>query len=490
MTGLPVGGEFIGPGIGDSLFMPAASGVSPPGGHTIYYKFVDQNGCVDSTYNYVIVQPLPEVSFTGLLSEYCAMDDTSELIGTPLGGVYTGATDTSVYYPAEMGLYDITYTFTQEYTYIDTAIYCINHQTQSTTIFPLPEINLGIDQDTLPNGNIETALPDTVVLTPGSGFIEYLWQDGSTDQAFSVPMYGEYCVTVVNFNSCKNSDCIFVGGTDLELLALVSPADSCKLNSEEEVLVRITNVGTRIFNQADIIPIFLRFESDPVVSEVIVLSNNLNPGESIFHTFGPKFDLSDIGGYNFELFIDYVGGGTGNLLPDVNPYNDTLITTVINAGFPIVDLPESIETNDFDTLILDAGAGFFSYMWSTGEITQTIVPTDWRMYMVTVTDAYGCAASDSVDIFTGIDEIDNEFGLIQIYPNPNNGEFNVYIENYKGVEFSLEILNLTGQKVFAKNYNNRNAIMDKIDIKTLSKGIYTIKLISEKAIKTKKIILE
>ena len=490
LTGTPTGGEFYGAGISDSLFMPAAAGVSPPGGHNIYYKYVDQNGCVDSTNYYVNVQPLPTVSFTGLETEYCALDDTSELFGTPPGGIFTGATDTSLYFPAEMGLYDITYTYTQLYTYIDTVIACINHETQSTTVFPLPEINLGLSQDTLPNGNIETALPDTVVLTPGSGFIEYLWQDGSTSSSLNVPMYGEYCVTVINFNSCQNSDCIFVGGTDLKLFALISPSDSCTLSNEEEIIVQIDNVGTRMFSQSDLIPIFSQFESQPVKSEVIVLQNNFYPGESIYHTFGEKVDLSAVGSYHFRLFLDYVGGGTSNLLPDVNTSNDTLIIDVLNAGLPIVDLPEAIETNDYDTVVLDAGDGFFSYIWSTGETNQTIIPTAWRMYKVTVTDTYGCPASDSVDVFTGIEEIDDDFGLIQIYPNPNNGEFNIYIENNRSIEFSIQILNMHGQTVLSKNYFDRNAILDKIDIKTFAKGIYTFRLISENSIKTKKIILK
>ncbi|MFN0274242.1 MAG: hypothetical protein ACKVPJ_00730, partial [Chitinophagales bacterium] len=75
--------------------------------------------------------------------------------------------------------------------------------------------------------------------------------------------------------------------------------------------------------------------------------------------------------------------------------------TVFNLGdlvFPEIDLGPDIEVCEGDEYVLDAGDGFSTYEWNTGETTQTIIVTEEGEYEVTVTNAYGCAASDSLNI--------------------------------------------------------------------------------------------
>lgn len=76
--------------------------------------------------------------------------------------------------------------------------------------------------------------------------------------------------------------------------------------------------------------------------------------------------------------------------------SDTVVVFVSN---PVTDLG----INDTATCapysqILDAGSDFESYSWSSGQNTQTIQVTKTGNYVVTVTDKYGCRASDSVKI--------------------------------------------------------------------------------------------
>ncbi len=48
---------------------------------------------------------------------------------------------------------------------------------------------------------------------------------------------------------------------------------------------------------------------------------------------------------------------------------------------------------------LDAGSFFESWIWSTGEETQTILVTDGGVYSVTVSDGFGCTGEGSVEVF-------------------------------------------------------------------------------------------
>ncbi|MCK6483936.1 MAG: HYR domain-containing protein [Phycisphaerae bacterium] len=53
---------------------------------------------------------------------------------------------------------------------------------------------------------------------------------------------------------------------------------------------------------------------------------------------------------------------------------------------------------DGETVTLDAGAGFASYLWSTSETTQTIDVTVGGTYSCTVTDNNGCEGTCSIDV--------------------------------------------------------------------------------------------
>ncbi|MCF8297939.1 MAG: right-handed parallel beta-helix repeat-containing protein [Saprospiraceae bacterium] len=75
LAGTPIGGTFSGTGITGNSFNPATAG---SGVHQIIYTYTDGNACVNSDTNTTIVNTLPIVSFTGLMTDYCVdgMADT------------------------------------------------------------------------------------------------------------------------------------------------------------------------------------------------------------------------------------------------------------------------------------------------------------------------------------------------------------------------------------------------------------------------------
>jgi len=81
--------------------------------------------------------------------------------------------------------------------------------------------------------------------------------------------------------------------------------------------------------------------------------------------------------------------------------SDTIQVTLLPA--PALDLPSNISTCVLPVNnVIDAGAGFAAYNWSTGATTQTITVDTAGTYSVEVTAANGCKAEDSTVVVVGI----------------------------------------------------------------------------------------
>ena len=121
------GGSFSGPGVSGSTFNPSAAGT---GTHTITYSITDGNGCSNSSSQTVTVNPLPNVSFSGLASSYCPNAGNVSLSGSPSGGTFSGpGVSGNTFSPssAGTGTHTITYTYTN-------GNGCTNSTSQSTTV--------------------------------------------------------------------------------------------------------------------------------------------------------------------------------------------------------------------------------------------------------------------------------------------------------------------------------------------------------------------
>jgi len=89
--------------------------------------------------------------------------------------------------------------------------------------------------------------------------------------------------------------------------------------------------------------------------------------------------------------------------------------TVLPA--PLVNLGNDVSINQGDSVTLDAGAGFVSYLWSTGPVTQTITVNTTGCYWVRVTNGSGCTDRDTVCV-TVIQPFD--MGVTQIISPKDN----------------------------------------------------------------------
>jgi hypothetical protein len=92
---------------------------------------------------------------------------------------------------------------------------------------------------------------------------------------------------------------------------------------------------------------------------------------------------------------------------------------------------------------------------------------------------------------TGVKELDND-AFFNVYPNPNEGTFNVSFEINKPAAYTLELKNTLGQVVYSENLPSDFAgqYSKLINISEYSKGIYTLSLTGAQQSINKKIIVD
>ncbi|MFT5915828.1 MAG: gliding motility-associated-like protein [Bacteroidia bacterium] len=295
---------------------------------------------------------------------------------------------------------------------------CSDADTISININPLPSIDFGADQS--------TCIGDTILLDAGNMGASFLWSDNSNNQILEVTESGIYTVTVDD--GCLNSDTILITyvnspsvdlGEDVEICL----GDTVKFNAGSGFASYLWSAGQTTPSVSLLPTISTKYS-------VVVVNNigcaGFDTVEVKINTL-PKPDLgSDLNiceGTNEIIlapsgFVNYIWTSDGDtILATSNPQEitlsekkeyslivtdsegcvsaDTIEVLEINSR-PTLNLPDSIIINCLEDFIeLDAGV-FDSYIWNTGNNSQTIRASNPGLYSVFVQDFNGCSNSDSV----------------------------------------------------------------------------------------------
>lgn len=387
---------------------------------------------------------------------------------------------------------------------------CMGTDTINITVNPLPTINLGPDTVVCQGG--------TITLDAGAGLSAYAWSTSTTAQTELVTTTGNYSVTVTDANNCENFDSImvtisppftvnlgpdtaFCQGTSIVLDAGAGLAMYAWSNNVTTSTNTVNTVGNYSVTVTDI--------NGCELSDDIVVSSNPNPTVSL----GPDTAFCDNAGVLLDAgagFSAYNWSSGSNIQTDLIFITGTYSVTVTDANgcegsddvvitsnpAPTVNLGSDTMICQNTSITLDAGAGFSAYNWSTGDNTQSAALLAGGTYSVTVTDANGCQATDVIQVTidtclsVGVLTATNNTPVLNVYPNPNQGEFNISLEAMDLDDVKIQLFDTNGRLVYFQEVGDQGSRYEAtINVGALPEGMYLLRLTTSSNSASKRIII-
>lgn len=265
-----------------------------------------------------------------------------------------------------------------------------------------PTVNLGPDQN-LCQG-------DSVLFNAGAGFTSYSWNTGSTNSSVYATTVGTYSVTVTDAAGCT--------ATDMADVLNVYPLPFINLGPDT------TQCGGSVL---------------------------LNAGAGFTNYLWQDGSMAST--YNATATGTYwVGVTDANLCMNADTINVTI------NPVPVPNLGPDVSFCSGQSATLDPGV-FTSYLWSTGDVTQTINVTTAGSYTVTVTNASGCTASDVLVVQNVYPLPQPNLGADQVFCQGNSatlspGNFAAYLWQNSTTNSTLQVSNTGTYYVTVSDVNN------------------------------------
>ena len=277
--------------------------------------------------------------------------------------------------------------------------------------------------------------PDTVVcdnasvtLVASPGFASYLWDGNSTGSSLVVTAPGKYYVNATDQCGGLHSDTVLVTAAD-SLFHLTPDTISCNQatvvlqassgysNYQWSPAYDVQPQGSQALVSPGITTLYtVTAQRSPgcivtrsalvtaLASPVITLGNDTSicSGDSLLMDAGPLFNSYQwsTGATGESIYISQAGVYSVSALYSngCTSKNSFQLVSLYTVTRPSLD-QDSVLCLGSDR-VLNAGAGYASYLWSNGSTGASIDISQPGVYWVTVTDEHGCQAADSAHVTT------------------------------------------------------------------------------------------
>ncbi|MBD3636763.1 MAG: T9SS type A sorting domain-containing protein [Crocinitomicaceae bacterium] len=173
------------------------------------------------------------------------------------------------------------------------------------------------------------------------------------------------------------------------------------------------------------------------------------------------------------------------------------VSAFITANADVNLGPDSVACAANGAVVLDPGPNLTNHMWQpSGNTGATESVTSNGQYIVTAEDINtGCEWSDTILIIFGeCASIDEQSGLeeMNVFPNPNNGQFTLQIQLMNGVELkNVELVSTDGRLLRTLSFNGElGSYQADFDVRGEARGIYFIRVTTNEGIAVQRVIVE
>jgi len=446
-------------GDGQSSLLSAPShSYSAQGTYSVWLITESAFGCQDSISKDIDVYPLPTASFSVNQASQCLDNNFFNFSNSSTGGASyawsfgDGHTSNNINPSNSYDKYG-----TYEVKLVVSSIFgCKDSTSSQVYVNPAPKAKISVDDSAqCERGNLFSFTDLSTIAADSITKWKWSFGDGSTsflqNPVYQYPKAGtyKYKLLVESNKGCKDS-------VSKTLFVFPQPKASFTISNDRQCLngnhFEFTNTST-------------------ISSGTLSYFWDLGDGTTNYYQHN-SHQYSSTGVYQVKLRA-----------VSLKACEDSVIHEVMVKPHPKVNLGEDDTLYNTDQKILDAGSGFDSYLWSTGETTQQITVDSVRFgtgvfvfWVKVVKDS--CEGFDSITIsiqkHVSLPET-QESNSVAVFPNPA-GEV-LYIQ-YQGDDSYLVIslLDVFGREIRRDELIHLQGNLYQIDMSTFAAGTYLLRI--------------
>lgn len=288
---------------------------------------------------------------------------------------------------------------------------------QTITVGSAAAVSIGSNQDVCPGTN--------ATFTATAGFASYLWSNGATTASISVATPGAYSVTATDAGGCSVTASATLGNHTAPTVAIspnqtVCPGANATFTATAGFISYLWSTGATVDNITVSTPgtydvtatdangctatasAALSIHSAPTIA--IGPNQTVCPGANATFTATAGFSsyLWSNGATADSITVS-TPGTYGVTATDGNGCTATASSILGNFPSPSFSLGGNASICMDTTWALLGPSSAISYAWSTGATTQGIAADTAGAYWLTIVDANGCTAADTIQLTVAAD---------------------------------------------------------------------------------------
>jgi hypothetical protein len=293
--------------------------------------------------------------------------------------------------------------------------------------------------------------------------VTYSWSTGASGQSISVNpiITTSYVVTASGPSSCVGYDTVFVN-IPADIQDSLVTSKSCSGNNGSLV----------IYAKGGIPPYKFSLNGGPFLSQstytnLPFATYTVTIKDSIGCTRNATADLNSNSNAIAPVFI----ASTQNFKGDTVVFIDITVPKADSVNWVLPSVASVIGGDMFNPVVVFADTGSFPvtmnafYSGCVTSATKIIKIMPWDSAYATLTNSNGIK-------------------LLNLYPNPNTGQFTIQLEFYKKQNCSVQVWDSSPQKHFQQNYLEADVLSLPMNLSQLQNGTFILRVIGEYAAKS------